>query len=453
MRGFYSVVARATQSRVFSALLTVSTLTAIVKVAGAAKVLFIAHQFGIRDDLDAFFIAILLPSFFADVSAASTTAALIPTMVEAREKEGPEAARRLAAGITLWTLLLLSAAMLFASFLSGPLIGLLASGFQPAKLELTRQLFLGLLPILVLSGLGATWRAILNAQHDYALAAAVPVITPLATIVAVVAGAGRWGASALVIGSLAGALLEVLCLSLGLARHGLLVMPRLAFSDRATRTVIRQYVPMLGSSLVFSASNLVSQSMAATLGSGSVSALNYGSKLVNVILAIGPASIGTAALPHFARIVTRGGIEEAWSAFRSYVRPILLFTIPLTALLIAASEPIARILYQRGEFTSQNTHLVATVQRFYLIQLPMAMLVALGTRMVSSLKANDTLLWGSLIAVAVQGILTAVLLKPLGITGVALAASGSVLIYLCYLLVVLLRWNRAKIAATGKGPF
>src|SRR6185503_17046748 len=133
-----------------------STLTAVAKVAGAAKVLFIAHKFGIRDDLDAFFIAFLLPSFFADVSAASTTAALIPTMVEAREKDGPEAARRLAAGITLWTLLLLLAAMLFASFLSGPLLGLLASGFQPAKLELTRQLFLGLLPILVLSGLGAT---------------------------------------------------------------------------------------------------------------------------------------------------------------------------------------------------------------------------------------------------------------------------------------------------------
>jgi putative peptidoglycan lipid II flippase len=329
---------------------------------------------------------------------------------------------------------------------AGWLLPILASGFHARQLELTHDLFLWMLPILPLTGLGATWRAVLNAEHEYALPAAVHLLTPLTTIVAVLGGTASLGVYSLVVGSVAGAALEVAVTAWGLRRRGLLTMLRVRPPDAAERRVLRQYVPALGASLVFSASALVSQSMAAALGPGSVSALHYGGRLLNVILAIGPAAMGVAALPHLSQLAARRAWEQIRTTFRSYLRLILLAAIPGVFFLIVFSEPVVRLLFERGRFTASDTRLVAEVQRYYLLQIPAAMLVALSGRVISSLKSNDTLLWGALLSVVGQVVLTRAFAGFLQAPGIALAASAAVYIYLCYLLAVLLRWNRAQFA-------
>jgi putative peptidoglycan lipid II flippase len=433
-------------NRILSALLTVSSLTAIAKVVGAAKVLLIARQFGVSGELDAFFIAFLLPAFFADISGAATTAALIPTLIEERERLGIAASRRLAASIGAWSLLLLAVFTLVAGLLAPWLLPKLASGFNERQLALTHELLLWMLPILPLTGIGATWRAVLNAEHDYAIPAAVHLLTPLATIAAVLGWSGALGVYSLVAGSLAGAALETAASAWGLRRRGLLTMVRIRPPDAAERRVLRQYIPALGASLVFSASTLVSQSMAAALGPGSVSALHYGGRVMTFILAIGPAAMGVAALPHFSQLAARRAWEQIRATFRSYLRLILVVAVPAVALLMVFSEIVVRILFERGRFTAADTLLVAEVQRYYLLQIPAAMLVALSARAISSLKSNDTLLWGSLLAVTAQVVLTRAFAGFMDAPGIALAASSAVYIYLCYLLAVLLRWNRVDFA-------
>ena len=54
-------------------------------------------------------------------------------------------------------------------------------------------------------------------------------------------------------------------------------------SGSASRRVFLQYVPVASSNVIMGGSSVVDQMMAATLGSGSVSALNYGTRLVGVI--------------------------------------------------------------------------------------------------------------------------------------------------------------------------
>jgi putative peptidoglycan lipid II flippase len=142
-------------------------------------------------------------------------------------------------------------------------------------------------------------------------------------------------------------------------------------------------------------------------------------------------------------MMAAGAREQTWKTFRQYGRLILLLTIPATVILIGVSQPLVRIFFERGEFTSADTAVVSQVQRYCLLQLPLAMLAALAARLISSFKSNDTLLWGSLVAVASQVALTRALLPTMNVSGVALAASVSSFIYLCYLLVVLSRWNRA----------
>src|ERR1700693_2870984 len=74
---------------------TVGGWTAAAKVAGAVKVILAARLFGAGDAMDAFLIAFLLPAFFIDMLAGPLDSALIPTLIEVREKRGKEAAEQL----------------------------------------------------------------------------------------------------------------------------------------------------------------------------------------------------------------------------------------------------------------------------------------------------------------------------------------------------------------------
>ena len=63
-------------------------MTVLVKVASVGKELVVAWRFGTGDELDAFFIAWLVPSLLIVVLADSFNGALIPVFVRLRELEG-----------------------------------------------------------------------------------------------------------------------------------------------------------------------------------------------------------------------------------------------------------------------------------------------------------------------------------------------------------------------------
>src|ERR1700704_5919076 len=75
---------------------TVGFLTAVVKLAGAAKIVVMARYFGVSDELDAFLTAFVAPSLFADVVAGTFTPALVPALIRAGASQRGDAARALA---------------------------------------------------------------------------------------------------------------------------------------------------------------------------------------------------------------------------------------------------------------------------------------------------------------------------------------------------------------------
>ena len=256
---------RGVNRRILKDAVAVGGLTMIVKLAGAAKVVVGARFFGASSALDAYLIAFLLPSFLADVLAGAIGPSLIPTLIEVRERDGPGAAEALYRDV-LWrslaALTLLAAAIVT---LSGPLLHLLASGFAPESLRLTRSLLLWMIPILPLSAAGVTWRSILNAQDRFFVAALTPVLTPLASIVALVVYGRDAGIDALAFGTLAGATLEALVLAIAVRSTGWSILPRLRRTAHVSR-VANQYAPLAASNLVMGGSTLVDQTMAAMLG-------------------------------------------------------------------------------------------------------------------------------------------------------------------------------------------
>jgi putative peptidoglycan lipid II flippase len=413
--------------------LTVGSWTAAVKLAGAAKIILAARLFGAGDAMDAYLIAFLVPSFFIDVLGGSLDSALIPSLIEVRQKQGRAAAEALYSSVLVsaGTALLIAALLAVAG--AGWLVPVLGSGFAPAKLELTRQLLLLMIVVVPLNGLASTWRAVLNAEHQFAYAAAVPIVTPIASIAALLIGGKQYGVQALAMGTVVGGILECLLSGAGAKRAGYALLPRWSGVTTALRQVASQYGPLVAMTLVLSGSALIDQGMAGRLGSGSVAALSYGTRLLAVLIVIGPTAVGTAVLPHISAAAVSREPSAVRRALRTYGLLVLAIILPVTGALIYFSEPIIRILFQQGAFSQEATRLVAAVQRASLLQLPLTVLLALEIRLTSAWKANRLLTHVAVLSLLLTCVLDLVFLRWLGVVGIALAGVATRLVSGLYL--------------------
>ena len=412
---------------------TVGGWTAAVKVAGAVKVILAARLFGAGDAMDAFLIAFLLPAFFMDLLAGPLDSALIPALIELRQKQGKAAAEALYSNVLAAAGAAFIFAALAAAALSGIILPLLAPSFAPEKLELTGRLLLVMIAVVPFGSLAATWRAVLNSEHKFAYSAAVPLITPLASIVALLAGGKQYGVMALAVATLAGGTLEAIAAGIGVKRAGYPMVPRWAGVTASLRQVADQYAPLVAVTLVMTGTSLVDQGMAARLGSGSVSTLNYGTRLLGVLIVIGPTAVGTAVLPHISVGAMLGDPLVLRRTLRTYGVAILAVILPMTAALMYFSEPIIRILFQQGAFGETATHLVGVVQRASLLQLPIAVLLALEIRLTSALKANHLLYRVAGLSLVLTLVLDYAFMRLWGVVGIALAGFAIRLVSSLYL--------------------
>lgn len=412
---------------------TVGGWTSVSKLAGAIKLILAARLFGASDAMDAYLIAFLLPSFFIDMFAGPLDSALIPTLIEVRERSGKEAAEKLyrstlaVAGAGLF----LAASVVAAG--SALVLPVVASSFPPDKLAYTHRLLLLMIAIVPLSGLSCTWRAVLNSEHRFAYSAAVPAITPLSSIVALLVAGREYGVLALAVATLCGGTLEAILACVGVRYMGYPIVPRWTGISPALRQVAAQYVPLVAITLVMTGSVLVDQSMAARLGSGSVAALSYGTRLLGVLVVIGPTAMGTAVLPHISAAAVQAEPATLRRALRHYGLFVFAVILPLTAGFIYFSEPIIRILFQKGAFDAAATHLVSTVQKAALLQLPVAVLLSLEIRMSSARKANRLLYRVAALSLLLTIVLDVLFMRWWGVVGIALAGFGTRLVSSLYL--------------------
>lgn len=434
---------QASNRRVLAALFTVGGYSLLGKVSAFAKDAVVAYQFGRGDELDAFLIALVIPQFTITLLGGSLNAALIPTYIRVREQEGPEAAQRVFSTVTMLTsgFLVLTCLILM---LSAPwLMPLLAGGYAPDKLSLANALYAVLLSTILFSGIGTTWGAVLNAGNRFALAAAVPMVTSLTTMLAVLCLAQFWSVYALAAAAVTGAFLEAALLGWQLKRLGISLLPQWHGLSPATRQVLGQYWPMVAAAFLMGSTHLISQGMAAMLDPGSVSALGYGNKVTAVLLGIGATAVGTAFLPHFSRMAAAGDWIGMRQTLFTYTGLLLAVTIPLSALLIYLSEPLVGILFQRGAFNASDTRIVGQVQAAYLLQVPFYLIGMLFVRCVTALRSTQVMVWGNIINLVACIVLTYVFMHLFGVVGIALATSTMYGISCVFLMAVSLAMLQA----------
>ena len=352
-----------------------------------------------------------------------------------REKEGLRAAHKLFADVTVRAVGLLTVAAVLMAATAPLYLPFLASGFDPEKSQLTSRLLWFLCPLILLFGIVNIWGGVLNAGEKFALAAVTPAIGPLVTAFLLFTFPS-WGIYSLVAGLIFGAAIEIIVLGFGLRRQGIKIFLRWSRNDVNINRVFKQYLPVTIGSFLMCSTLLVDQSMAAMLSPGSVAALSYANRVIALPLTLVTLALGTAVVPYFSKTIAERDWYKINHTFKYYLKLIFATTIPLTIFFIVASKLIVQVLFERGSFNAEDTHLVSQIQTLYALQIPFYISAIFVVKLVNSLGVNHFLAWGSAINLVANVAANYLFVQWIGVAGIALSTSCVYLISFIFLYIL-----------------
>ncbi|GHU76045.1 hypothetical protein AGMMS49992_21040 [Clostridia bacterium] len=222
-----------------------------------------------------------------------------------------------------------------------------------------------------------------------------------------------------------GNLISFFVLVIGNRNSKLGYRPYINLRDPHLKLFFGMLVPVMLSSMISEINAIVDRNMAASLQVGTVSALNYSSRLISVITAFVGASIGKAMMPQMAQNHATGEVSTLRSQIENVMKTLIPVIVPLTIGVILLAEPIIRILFQRSNFTATDTIITAQCMRYYAIGLLSSNMNPIQIRVFYAMKKTKIPAVISVTAMSLNIVLNLALIGVLQHRGLALATSIS----------------------------
>ena len=423
----------------------VATMTS--RVLGLVRDVVLANFFGAGDAMDAFRIAFRIPNVVRDLFAeGALSAALVPTFTRVLAIGDRQAVWRLASNVISLLLLVSGGVIVIGVLFAEPLVELYAGGFRsvPGKIELTIRLTRVMFPFLAMVAIAAVMMAMLNALRRFFVPALSPAMFNVATIICAVIAvpmSPRLGIEpifAIAAGTLLGGLGQILLQWPALRREGFRYHPVLDTRDPWLREIGRLMVPSVAGLAAVQINLFVNSWLAAGLGTGAVSWLDYAFRLMYMPIGLFGISIATASLPTISGHAASGNDPGMRHAVSSGLRMMLMLNVPATVGLVVLATPIVRLIYEHGRFTSLDTAATAAALMCFAPGLVGYSAVKLVSAVFYAMGNSRIPMLASAASVAFNVTLNLLLVRVLGHRGLALGTAAAALLNAA-LLITLLR--------------
>jgi putative peptidoglycan lipid II flippase len=417
------------------------------RILGLIRDQVLAALFGAGNDMDAFIVAYRIPNLVRDLFAeGAMSAAFVPTFTRHLTREGKADAWRLGNNVVNALLLMTGIAVIAGIVFAGPIVTVYAGSFAavPGKLELTIRLTRIMLPFLVMVAVAAAMMGMLNSLHHYFVPALAPAMFNVATIVCAFAlvplmpPLGLPRIMAIAIAALVGGAGQVALQWRPLRREGFAYQPFLDWRDPGLRQVLLLMGPGTIGLAATQVNIFVNTLLATSQGTGAVSWLTYAFRLMYLPIGLFGVSIGTAVLPAVSRHAAIDDVDGVRATISRGLAMMMLLNVPATFGLMALATPIVRLLFERGHFLPSDTAQTAAALRFYALGLVGYSTVRIASPTFYALRRSRVPDAVSVCTIAVNVILSVVLVRTMGFRGLALGTSIAALAN-GLLLAVLLR--------------
>lgn len=339
----------------------VSGCTAASRVLGFVREVLMAVFFGTTLAKSAFDVAFKIPNLFRRLfGEGALSAAFIPVFSESLQKEGREAAGRLAGrimtmlGLTL-ALIVVGGILVVSGCLKWASLGHRATAVLP--------LLRIMLPYMFFICLVALCMGILNSFHHFAVPAFTPVFLNVVWILIMLFLCPRFGVTpaeqiyGVAWGILAAGLLQLLLQVPALIRFGF--RPRLSMDWRDPRVV--KVLALMGPAAlgmgVTQINVVIDGVLALAVGDWAPAALTYAERLIYLPLGVFGTAMATVLLPTFSHQAANARPDQVRATMAEALGSLMLVMIPATIGLLVLARPVVELafVWKGGMFGAQST--------------------------------------------------------------------------------------------------
>lgn len=410
----------------------------VSRILGFFKEMIIGSQFGASHLTDAYIAAFTVPDLlYYLLVGGALSAAFIPVFSEFITKEQEEEGWKVASTVINLIVIMLIIGVALGELFAPYLVPLVAHNFRGEQLALTVKLTRIMFPAVLFTGLSGLAMGILNSYHHFTSPMLGGIIYNIMIILAGLFLGPRIGIIGLTIGVLCGAFGNFAIQIPSLIKRKIHYYPIIDLQHPGVRQIGKLMVPAILGLSITQINLIINQNVASGLAEGSIAALRFANRLMQLPIGIFAVAISMAIFPTLTKLVARGEIAEYKRTFATGFRSIVFIMMPAAVGLIVLRVPIVRLLFQQGEFNAAATAATAYALLFYALGIVFQGVLLIITRAFYALQDTATPVKVGLFTVFLNLGLNLALVNYLGHGGVALAFSIVSVVNVIMLMLIL----------------
>ncbi|WP_164995894.1 murein biosynthesis integral membrane protein MurJ [Miniphocaeibacter massiliensis] len=420
-------------------ILVISLLSKLMGIIRQSIINFFYGQTEVTDAYNIAYRTALLSTFVINTTI---NLVLIPIMSKVKEKEGIKNKDKYFSKILNYVVIIDILLTILVIIFAPILVKIRAVGFTGEQFDLTVRMVRIIAPSVVFLGVVSCVGAYLHSNYSFGPFAAVGIINNLAFFIFLYIFGENSSIELVAWITTIGAILQAIFLILFMFKYKFKYSIELNYKDNHIKETFILLIPMIMNEMIAQISIIFNDTIGSTLKAGRISVLNTSYNLFGSILNLFVATIATVVYPTLSEAFNSKDFELIKKYIKNGINTMLLFLVPATIGIIVLSEPIVILLFERGEFTRENTVLTQTALICYAIGMVANGIKIYLNKVYFSFQDTITPFKNQIITVVLHIAFALILVKQFEYKGLALASSLSAIIT-CLILILRLK-NKIK---------
>lgn len=418
--------------------LWLTIITAIVKMISFLREIVVSAYFGTSLQSDAYSFSFNLINVVFLLISTYLVTTYGPAFIKMREEKNLNKSIKFTNNI-INTIAIISFCITLIGIIFAPIIvKVIAPTYEGSQLELNiivlRMMFL-MLPFI---SIAAVFSSFLNAQNSYFGPQLVWLPGSLLIIFSCFIMGSKYGIGSIVFATVIGSIMQIL-IQLPWSRKYFKYKFYFNLKDEELKYTFKLALPAFLGTFFGSISIVVDRFLISNLTVGSMSALDFASKLNALLISLLLVPITTILFTQIAENISKKQFESVNNMLNQSIQIVcfLLFPIVVTSYFIPFD--IVEVVYERGEFDRNATNLTGEAFKYLILGLlSQGIFNIIANFFYAIQKTRIPMICGS-IGIVFNIIFSIIFSKTMGIGGIALGTSLGFLIALLLIIVALKR--------------
>ena len=400
----------------------ITIITLISRPLGYVREAIQAYIFGATLLVDAFIVAFNFPELIQTLFFSGATSAFLVPVCTKYLHDDKEYSEIYSTFINISIIITIFVSLMFFIF-SATIVDMIAPGFSSESKDITRKLFIIMIPVISLHTILSVIKAFLNAKEHFAAPEMSGILWNIVFITAALFLSKKYGIYSLAIGVTIGSAAQIVVQYPYLRKLNIRYKVSLTLKHPAIRHAKRLFLGALIATSIVPINSFVGRIIASYLPQGEVASLSYAFRIFILPFSLFAVPIYTVTFSKLSRLYHKDDWKGIYANIDSSIVLLSITLIPASIFLCSMGDTCIKILYERGAFTAKETLLTNRALFGYSAGLIFYALSISLVRIFNAFHDMKTPAIIGITSIAINAILAAALMTPFGNLGISLATS------------------------------